>query len=101
MITDEYLSAVDLASDIRDKKLAPSEVVEETIRAIDERNPSINAFVYTNYDEAREKAKAEDDKLARGEASGAFFGVPTAAKDFTPAFRAGPARLAASRPSLT
>ena len=65
MITDEYLSAVDLASDIRDKKLAPSEVVEETIRAIDERNPSINAFVYTNYDEAREKAKAEDDKLVR------------------------------------
>ena len=84
MITDEYLSAVDLASDIRDKKLAPSEVVEETIRAIDERNPSINAFVYTNYDEAREKAKVEDDKLARGEASGAFFGVPTAAKDFIP-----------------
>ena len=57
MITDEYSSAVDLASDIKDKKIAPSEIVEETIKAIDERSSSINAFVYTNYDEARERAK--------------------------------------------
>ena len=84
MITDDYLSAVDLASDIRDKKVAPSEVVEETINAINERNSSINAFVYTNFDEAREKAKEEDEKLANGEAKGAFFGIPTAAKDFIP-----------------
>ena len=64
--------------------MSPSEVIEETIKAIDERNPSINAFVYTNYDEARAKAREEDDKLTRGEAHGAFFGIPTAAKDFIP-----------------
>lgn len=84
MITDNYSSAVDLANDIKDKKVSPSEVMEETIKAIEERNPSINAFVYTNFDEAREVAIAEDEKLARGEASGAFFGIPTAAKDFIP-----------------
>ena len=50
MISDEYVSAVDLAADIKDMKVSPSEVIEETIKAIDERNPSINAFVYTNYD---------------------------------------------------
>ena len=84
MISDEYVSAVDLAADIKDMKVSPSEVIEETIKAIDERNPSINAFVYTNYDEARAKAREEDDKLTRGEAHGAFFGIPTAAKDFIP-----------------
>ena len=75
MISDEYISAVDLAADIKDMKVSPSEVIEETIKAIDERNPSINAFVYTNYDEARAKAREEDDKLTRGEAHGAFFGI--------------------------
>ena len=84
MITDEYSSAVDLASAIKDKKIAPSEVMEQTIKAIDERNPSINAFVYTNYDEAMENAKKEDEALANGDAKGAFFGIPTAAKDFIP-----------------
>lgn len=43
MISDEYVSAVDLAADIKDMKVSPSEVIEETIKAIDERNPSINA----------------------------------------------------------
>ncbi len=84
MITDEYSSAVDLACDIRSKKVAPSEVMEETVKAIEERNPSINAFVYTNFDEARANARREDELLAKGEAKGSFFGIPTAAKDFIP-----------------
>lgn len=84
MISDEYVSAVDLAADIKDMKVSPSEVIEETIKAIDERNPSINAFVYTNYDEARAKAREEDEKLTRGEAERRLLRLPTAAKDFIP-----------------
>lgn len=99
MITDEYSSAVDLASDIKDKKIAPSEIVEETIKAIDERSSSINAFVYTNYDEARERAKDEDNRLVRGEASGAFSASQPPLRTSFPACLDGRELPAASRHS--
>ena len=68
MISDEYVSAVDLAADIKDMKVSPSEVIEETIKAIDERNPSINAFVYTNYEgfHSRHSGLAGNDRRCQG-----------------------------------
>ncbi|MDJ1650703.1 MULTISPECIES: amidase [Gordonibacter] len=84
MIADEYLSGVDLASDIKAKKVSPVEVMEECVASIEARNPSLNAFTYTAFDEAREKAAEAEKALMHGDAHGAFFGVPTAAKDFLP-----------------
>ena len=82
MISEEYLSAVDLANDIKVKKVSPVEVLEETIDMIEKRNASLNAFTYTDYEGAREAAKAAEKKLMDGEAEGDFFGVPSAVKDF-------------------
>lgn len=80
----DYTSATDLANDIKAKKLSPVEVMESTIALIEKRNASINAFTFTAFDEAMEKAKAAEKALMAGEAKGSFFGVPTAAKDFLP-----------------
>ena len=101
MITDDYLSAVDLASDIRDKKVAPSEVVEETINAINERNSSINAFVYTNFDEAREKPRKKMRSLptARQRERSLAFRPPR--RTSFPAYQDGREPPAASRRSPT
>ena len=80
----DYLSAVDLANDIKEKKISPVEVMEETISTIEKRNESLNAFTFTRFDEAREKAQEAEKKLMSGDAEGSFFGIPTAAKDFLP-----------------
>lgn len=82
MAVNEHLSAVDLAADIKAKGISPVEVMDDCIAAIEARNPSINAFTYTAFDEARAKAIEAEKVLMRGDADGAFFGIPTAAKDF-------------------
>ena len=84
------MSAVDLANDIKEKKVSPVEVMEETIDLIEKRNASLNAFVYTAFEDAREKAATAEKKLMAGEATGSFFGVPTAAKDFQPSIPGWP-----------
>ncbi len=75
--TDElaYRSASDLASDIRTKRISPVELLESVIARVEQRNPSLNALVFTAYDEAREQAVMSGGEL------GPLHGVPTAIKD--------------------
>ena len=46
----EILSAVNLVNLIKKKDISPVEVVENTIKSIEKRNPSLNAFVYFGFD---------------------------------------------------
>ena len=48
-----YTTASDLAARIADRTLSPVEVLEATIDRIEARNPSLTAFVFTAFDEAR------------------------------------------------
>ena len=82
MIAEEYPSAVDLANDIKAKKLSPVEVLEETIASIEKRNASLNAFTYIDYDGARTAAQKAEKRVMDGDAEGDFFGIPSAVKDF-------------------
>jgi hypothetical protein len=41
-----YMTATELARRIRSRQLSPVEVVDAFIGRIEERNPSLNAFVY-------------------------------------------------------
>jgi amidase/aspartyl-tRNA(Asn)/glutamyl-tRNA(Gln) amidotransferase subunit A len=75
------LSASELARRIRERELSAVEVVDAAIERIEARDPSLNAFVYRGFDEARERARAADAALAAGEAIGPLHGVPTAIKD--------------------
>lgn len=71
------LDATALAALVRDRKAKPSELVEEAIRRIDALNPKLNAVVTRMDDEAREVARAQDDRTPEGP----FFGVPMLLKD--------------------
>ena len=51
------------------------------IARIEARNPSLNALVFTAFDEAREGAQEAERALTSGEALGPLHGVPTAIKD--------------------
>jgi len=68
LLSDElaYVSAQDLAARIRRRDLSPVEVVEAFIRRIEARNPSLNAFVYLDFDGARTRAK-ELEKSSHGQ----------------------------------
>ncbi len=57
-----YESAAGIAAAIRTKKVSPSEVLEDTIARIEARNPSLNAFVFKGYDDARAAAKEAGER---------------------------------------
>ncbi len=76
-----YMSAAEIARKIRQKSLSPVEVVDAFIERIEARNPSVNAFVYFGFDDARSAAKAAERALMSGASLGPLHGVPTAIKD--------------------
>jgi amidase len=69
-------SATELAALVRAGGLSARELVEESLRRIDELQPTINAFTHV----AHESALAAADELERGDAR-PFAGVPVAIKD--------------------
>ena len=76
-----WASASDLALRIRRRELSPVELMTSTIERIESRNPSLNAFVYTDFEHAMEAARAAEAAVASGDALGALHGVPAAMKD--------------------
>ncbi|WP_162795683.1 amidase [Nonomuraea lactucae] len=61
-----------------------SEIVERALAAIDEREPTSEAFVEVFHDEARRVARRLDDLRRRGARPGPLHGVPIAVKDVFP-----------------
>jgi amidase len=76
-----YVSAADLAERIRRKEISAVELMTATIQRIEKRNPSLNAFVFTDFDQAMERAQAADQAVTSGATLGPLHGVPTAMKD--------------------
>ena len=76
-----YTSASDLAARIADRSLSPVEVVDAAIDRIERRNPSLTAFVFTAFDEARASARDAERAVTSGETLGPLHGVPVAIKD--------------------
>jgi amidase len=82
-LSDElaYVSATELALRIRRRELSPVEVLDAFIARIEARNPSITAFVYRGFDDARDRAREAERALTSGAALGPLHGVPVAIKD--------------------
>jgi amidase len=76
-----YMSAAEMARRIRRRDFSPVEVIETTIRRIETRNPSLNAFVFKGYDDARQAAEQAERALLGSEPLGLLHSVPTAIKD--------------------
>ena len=74
-------SALALARAIQDKKVSSSDLLEYFIDRYERLNPGIGAIVATNLDEARRRAAAADEALARGESFGPLHGLPMTLKD--------------------
>lgn len=75
------LSAVELASGIRNGELSSLEVVETHIARIEALNPSLNAIVASRFDEARREARTADGKVRNSDDLPPFHGVPCTIKE--------------------
>jgi amidase len=76
-----WASAAELASRIRRRELSPVELMAATIQRIQQRNPSLNAFVFVDFDQAMERARAAEVAVTSGATLGLLHGVPAAMKD--------------------
>lgn len=76
-----YMSAAEMAERVRRRSLSPVEIVESCIERIEARNPSLNAFVFMGFEDARRAAREAERLVMSGASTGPLHGVPSAIKD--------------------
>lgn len=76
-----WKSAVEIARLIRERKISAVAALDHFLARIDRFNPRLNAIVWQDRDRARERARAADDALSRGEVWGPLHGVPMTVKE--------------------
>ncbi len=73
--------AHELAAMIRNRDIKAAELMEATIRRIEQTNPKLNAFCALRADDALADARALDARIARREDVGPLAGLPLGVKD--------------------
>jgi amidase len=76
-----FLSATRLAAEIRDRHVGCAELLDFFVARAERYNPGLNAIVVWQVEPARERARAADAALARGEIWGPLHGVPMTVKE--------------------
>ena len=76
-----YLPATEALRRFRARELSPVELMEATIRRAEAVKQPVNAFTYTHFDEAMDRARKAEAKYARGARTGALEGLPIGIKD--------------------
>jgi Asp-tRNA(Asn)/Glu-tRNA(Gln) amidotransferase A subunit family amidase len=75
-----FLSAVAMAQQIREKKISPVELLEAHLAQIEKLNPKLNAFVQLDSERARHAAHDAEVAVARQKPLGPLHGVPISIK---------------------
>ena len=76
-----FLTAVEMASLIRRKKLSAREVMAAHLKQIERVNPQVNAIVTLIAEQAIENARKADEAQAHGASLGPLHGLPVVHKD--------------------
>jgi amidase/aspartyl-tRNA(Asn)/glutamyl-tRNA(Gln) amidotransferase subunit A len=98
------LSATAISRAVRAKELSPVDTTEAAIEQIEQRNPSLNAVTFKGFEDARQRARLLESRIAQGEDIGVLAGVPSLMKDlfgFKPGWPATLGGLSALRNSQT
>jgi Asp-tRNA(Asn)/Glu-tRNA(Gln) amidotransferase A subunit family amidase len=75
-----FLSAVEMARQIREKRISPVELAEAHLAKIERLNPKLNAFVYVDPERARREARVAEAAVINGDPVGPLHGVPISIK---------------------
>lgn len=76
-----FASATELSGEIRDRRIGCLELLDFYLARAERLNPELNAIVVWQVDQARERARAADAALARGERWGPLHGIPMTVKE--------------------
>jgi amidase len=76
-----FASATELTNEIRDRRIGCVELLDFYLARAGRHNPTLNAIVVWQVEQARERARAADAALARGERWGPLHGVPMTVKE--------------------
>jgi Asp-tRNA(Asn)/Glu-tRNA(Gln) amidotransferase A subunit family amidase len=75
-----FLPAVEMARQIREKKISPVELAEAHLAKIARLNPKLNAFVHVDDDRVRREAREAEKAVMTGGSVGPLHGVPLSIK---------------------
>ena len=76
-----FMSAVDLARNIRQKKVSSLEATENFFERIDHLDSQLNSYLALCHDQALANARAADETVQQGSDLGPLHGVPISIKD--------------------
>ena len=76
-----FMSAVDLARNIRQKKVSSLEATENFFERIDRLDSQLNSYLALCHDQALANARAADEAVQQGSDLGPLHGVPISIKD--------------------
>ena len=76
-----FASATQLAAQIRDRRVGCLDLLDHYLARVERFNPQLNAIIARQIDRARERARAADAALVRGELWGPLHGVPMTVKE--------------------
>lgn len=76
-----FASATRLAGEIRDRRIGVLELLDFYLARAERYNPGLNAIVAWQVEAARERARAADAALSRGEVWGPLHGIPMTVKE--------------------
>jgi amidase len=76
-----FASALSLANKIRRKDMSARELLEFYLQRVEHYNPRLNAIIFRQDEQARQRADAADAALARGEVWGPLHGMPMTIKE--------------------
>ncbi len=75
-----FLPAVEMARQIREKKISPVELVDAHLAKSERLNPKLNAFVHVDADRVRRDARDAETAAMKGTLLGPLHGVPISIK---------------------
>nr|WP_009895926.1 amidase [Burkholderia thailandensis] len=77
----EYLSLLDVSSQLRQRRLSPVELTQAILARIARLDPHLNAYIRITAESALADARRAEQEIARGTDRGPLHGVPVAVKD--------------------
>lgn len=79
--SDVPTTILDLAGQLRTRKLSPVELTKDYLGRIEKLNPTLNAFIAVTADAALQQAREAEAEIQRGQWRGPLHGIPIALKD--------------------
>src|SRR5437764_675308 len=75
-----FFSAVQMAEQIRHKRISPVDLIEAHLTKIDKLNPSLNAFVQVDRERSLQQGREAEAAVIRGARLCLLHGVPVSIK---------------------